>query len=78
MTIDGDYFKRAGSKHIELGGLFDGDGDKSLTEFDWIGVTGNVELAGLLDVQLIEGFELHPGMSFEFLLVGGTLTGQYD
>jgi hypothetical protein len=78
MTIDGDYFKVEGSKEIELGGLLDGDGDKSLTEFDWIDVTGNVELAGLLNVSLIDGFELHRGNTFEFLRVGGTLTGQYD
>jgi hypothetical protein len=41
-------------------------------------MTGNVELAGLLDVKLIDGFELHRGNMFEFLRVGGTLTGQYD
>jgi hypothetical protein len=78
MTIDGDYFKVEGSKEIELGGLLDGGDDKSLTEFDWIDVTGNVELAGLLNVELIDGFELHRGNMFEFLRVGGTLTGQYD
>ena len=78
MTIDGDYFKVEGSKEIELGGLLDGGDDKSLTEFDWIDVTGNVELAGLLNVSLIDGFELHRGNTFEFLRVGGTLTGQYD
>ena len=78
MTIDGDYFKRAGSKHVGLGGLFDGGGVKSLTESDWIDVTGNVELAGLLDVKLIDGFELHWDNTFDILRVGGTLTGQYD
>ncbi|MEO2047776.1 MAG: hypothetical protein ABGX16_14530 [Pirellulales bacterium] len=78
MTINGDYFKIAGSKEIELGGLFDGGGDKSLTHHDWLDVTGNVELAGTLDVHLIDGFELAQGMSFNFLRVGGTLTGQYD
>lgn len=41
-------------------------------------MTGNVELAGLRDVKLIDGFELHRGNMFEFLRVGGTLTGQYD
>ena len=78
MTIDGDYFKVEGSKEIELGGLFDGGGDKSLTEHDWVDVTGNVELAGTLDVSLIDGFELHRGNVFNFLRVGGTLSGQYD
>jgi hypothetical protein len=38
MTIDGDYFKVEGSMEIELGGLLDGGGDKSLTDFDWLDV----------------------------------------
>ena len=80
MTIDGDYFKVAGSKEIELGGLFDGGGDNALAEFDRIDVTGNVELAGLLNVSLIDGFEkrINRGQVFEFLRVGGTLSGQYE
>ncbi len=78
MTIDGEYFKVEGSKEIELGGHFDGGGDKSSTEHDWLDVTGNVELAGTLEVLLIDGFELAEGMSFNFLRVGGTLTGEYD
>ena len=69
MTIDGDYFKVAGSKEIKLAGLYD---------YDRIDVTGNVELAGTLDVKLVDGFELHRGNWFDFLTVGGTLTGQYD
>ena len=78
ITIDGDYFKVDGSKEIELGGLFDGGGDQSLTEYDWLDVTGNVELAGTLDVSLIDGFNLHRGNAFNFLRVGGILSGQYD
>ena len=80
MTIDGDYFKVAGSKEIELGGLFDGGGDNAIAEFDRIDVTGNVELAGLLHVSLIDGFEkrINRGQVFEFLRVGGTLSGQYE
>ena len=41
-------------------------------------MTGNVELAGILHVRLIDGFELAEGMSFNLPRVGGTLTGQYD
>ena len=78
LTINGDFFKVDGSKEIELGGLFDGGGDKSLTEYDWLDVTGNVELAGTLDVSLIDGFDLQAGDAFNFLRVGGILTGQYD
>jgi hypothetical protein len=61
-----------------LGGLFSGGGDKSRTEFDWVDVTGNVELAGLLNVQLTDNFELSHNMSFEIINVGGTLNGQFD
>ena len=52
--------------------------DNALAEFDRIDVTGNVELAGVLDVYLINSFQLLAGMSFDILKVGGTLTGQYD
>ena len=78
LTTEGNYYKRAGSHEIELGGLFDGGGNKSLTEFDWLDVTGDVELAGTLEVYLIDSFELLAGMSFDILKVGGTLTGEYD
>ncbi len=78
MTIEGDYFKVAGSKEIELGGLFDGANDKSNTDHDWLDVIGNVELAGTLDVKLLGGFELHRGNVFNVLRVGGMLSGQYD
>ena len=78
MTIDGHLIHYGGGHEIELGGLFDGGSDQSLTEFDWIDVTGNVELAGLLNVSLIDGFKLHRGNWFDILRVGGTLSGQYD
>lgn len=58
IMIDGDYSKVEGSQEFELGGPFDGGGDKSLTEFDWIDATGNVELAGILEVELVDGFEI--------------------
>ena len=78
MTFTGDVSKTAGSTEIELGGVFDGGTDKSLTEYDWLDVTGDVALGGKLDVSLIEGFKLHPNNLFDILRVGGTLSGQYD
>ena len=78
LTIEGDLYKTGGSKDVELGGLVNGGGDKSLTEFDWLHVTGNVELAGLLNVSFIDGFKLGRGMSFDILAVDGQLSGQYD
>ena len=78
MTFTADLRKTAGSTEIELGGLFDGGGDKSLTEYDWIDVSGDVVLGGTLDVMLIDTFSLSSDMSFDFLRVAGTLSGQYD
>ena len=78
MTIDGHLLHDGGGHEIELGGLFHGDDDKSLTEYNWMDVTGNVELSGILHVHLIDDFELAEEMSFNILRVGGTLTGQYD
>ena len=78
FTIDGQLTHSGGGHEIELGGLFDGGGNNSLTEFDRLDVTGDVELAGVLDVYLIDSFELLAGMSFEILNIGGTLTGEYD
>ena len=77
VTIDGNFYKQGGKMQIGLGGEFDGGGDKSLTEFDWLDATGNVELAGVLNVFLVDSFEMLAGMSFEILRVGGDLTGQY-
>ena len=78
MTFTADLRQTAGSTEIELGGLFDGGGDKSLTEYDWIDVSGDVVLGGTLDVMLIDTFSLSSDMSFDFLRVAGTLSGQYD
>jgi hypothetical protein len=77
FTIDGHLAHSGGGHQIELGGLSDGGGDKALTEFDRLDVTGNVELAGALDVYLIDSFQLLAGMSFDILRVGDDLTGQY-
>ena len=78
LTIDGHLAHDGGGHRIEIGGHFHGGDDKSRSEFDWLHVTGNVELAGTLEVSLIDDFELLPEMSFHILKVDGTLTGQYD
>ncbi len=78
LTVDGDVVKTGGSLQIELGGVFDGGGDKSLTEFDWLDITGNLDLVGSLDVQFINGFTLNNLYSFKIINIGGTLTGQFD
>ena len=78
MLVDGNYYKKGGSKEIELGGTYHGDGDRTATEHDWIEITGNLELAGDLDVSLIDGFKLSVGDSFVITKVDGDLSGHYD
>ena len=54
------------------------DGDRTATEHDWIEITGDLELAGKLDVSLIDGFKLPAGDSFVIVKVDGDLSGEYD
>lgn len=79
LTINGELIKSSGSLEIEIGGEFDGDGDHSLTEFDWLDVSGNVSLAGTLEVLMWNGFQLVDGLSFKIINVGagGLLSGQF-
>ena len=51
MLVDGSYYKEGGSTKIELGGIDDGDGDRTATKHDWIKITGNLKLKGDLDVS---------------------------
>ena len=78
LSVTGDLNKTGGSVYIKLSGLFDGAGDKSATEFDWIDVTGDLSLAGTLNVNLIDDFTLDANQTFEIINVGGTLTDQFD
>ncbi|KZR82308.1 hypothetical protein PMIT1342_00774 [Prochlorococcus marinus str. MIT 1342] len=78
MLVDGNYYKKGGSKEIELGGTYHGDGDRTATEHDWIEITGDLELAGKPDVSLIDGFKLSAGDSFVIAKVDGDLSGEYD
>lgn len=78
LTFSGNLFKTAGSLEIELGGIFNGGGDKSLTEFDWMDVEGVFNIAGNLDVTFVNGFQLDDQYAFEIVNLEGTLTGQFD
>jgi len=78
MLVDGSYYKKGGSTEVELGGRYDGDGDRTATKYDWIKITADLELAGDLDVSLIDGFQFSAGDSFLIVTVGGDLTGEYD
>jgi len=72
FTIDGDYTQDIlGLLEIELGGLIRGD------EYDVLNVTGQMSLAGTLDVVLYGGFEPLQGNSFD-ILDWGSLSGTFD
>ena len=77
LTIDGNYtqelvvsWEPAGTLAIELGGVAAG-------QFDQLVVTGDVSLDGLLDVQLVPGFQLGLNQRFDILPVGGSLEGTF-
>ena len=65
--IDGDYDQAAGSTlEIEIAGLAD---------FDSVGVTGEADLAGLVNVILDPSFALGVGDAFEILTAGSLIDG---
>ncbi|WP_320676199.1 DUF4214 domain-containing protein [Prochlorococcus sp. MIT 1300] len=65
-------------KKIELAGLHDGNGVRTGADHDWLEITGDLVLAGALEVSLIDGFQLSTGDSFVIAKVGGDLIGRYD
>jgi len=56
---------------FELAGLTFG-------EFDRLVIEGDLHADGELQLSMLDGFTLEDGMSFEFIDVGGLLTGQFD
>ena len=80
ITIGGDVPTFYGTLEIELGGDFDGGGDKSLSEFDWLDIAGDLALnpGAILDVQFINGFEIQGTQSFKIVDVDGSLSGQFS
>jgi hypothetical protein len=72
MGITGDLTLGAGSStEIELAGLLRG------TQYDAIDVGGDLSIAGNLTVQLMDGFTLEAGESFEIFDVAGLLSGSF-
>ena len=71
-TILGGYtLGSSGTLAIELGGTTQGTG------FDFVDVVGDLDLAGILDVSLIDGFDPIFGDRFD-ILDWDTLTGTFD
>ena len=46
-------------------------------QFDTIDVTGSATLAGILSLNLASGFTASVGQSFNFISVGGGITGSF-
>ena len=77
LAINGDYFHLAGSTlAIDLGGRAAG------VDFDALNVTGFVDLAGTLNVSLVDGdgplFAPTLGDSFEILTAAEGLSGRFS
>ncbi|TWU30177.1 beta strand repeat-containing protein [Bythopirellula polymerisocia] len=71
-TIVGDYTQQTGATlAIEIGGT------AAVTEFDFVSVSGDVLLDGLLELSLIDGFVPVAANTFT-VLTAGTLTGFFD
>jgi len=71
--------RKGGNKTIELGGVSDECRDRVGSEYDFIDVTGDLILdGGMLNVKLIDGFELEPNQEFIIAKVDGELTGTYE
>jgi hypothetical protein len=72
LVIDGDLqHETDGVLRIELGG------DLAGHQYDQLNVLGDMELAGQLQIELIDGFTLLESDVFKILDVGGTLTGTF-
>lgn len=72
LSITGDYTQAAGGiLDIEIGGLLAG------TEFDRLLVSGDANLAGTLNVTVLNGFDPAIGSTFDFLVAGSRL-GTFD
>jgi hypothetical protein len=77
LLVAGDYTQaRAGILEIEIAGLTVGSG------YDELRVLGNAFLAGMLDVELIDGFAPTADAFFDVLVTGfftpGSVFGRFD
>jgi T5SS/PEP-CTERM-associated repeat protein len=70
LTIDGDYEQEGGLLGIEIAGTAPG-------QFDVLAVTGSATVGGDLLLEFIDGFAPRQGDVFNFLDVGGSLSGAF-
>jgi hypothetical protein len=72
-SVIGDYDQQGGTLEIELAG----SGGVPGTDFDQLDVTGNLGLAGILDVLTFGGFNPVIGNSFDVVTFSGVRTGVF-
>jgi outer membrane protein OmpA-like peptidoglycan-associated protein len=66
-----------GTLEIEIGGLTPGPGTPEDNGYDQINVSGHVDIAGTLEIVLINDFDPALGNTFDFLTFG-TRSGSFD
>jgi len=72
LTIVGNYIQTSGGTfQLDIGGLTAG------TQFDLLNVTGNANLNGTLNVDLINSYFPSIGDTFKFLTTGGSRIGGF-
>ena len=72
VTFEGDVFMGASAiTSMELAGL-------NLGQFDMLEIDGDLHLDGILNVSLLDGFELGLGQEFLIANVGNRLLGEFD
>jgi hypothetical protein len=72
LTISGNYTQTpAGIFNLGLGGLAPG------SQFGFLSVSGNAQIDGTLNVNLLGSFFPAVGNTFTFLTTGGTVTGTF-
>jgi hypothetical protein len=69
--IDGNYTQNAGRLAIGISGTGPG-------EYDVLSVSGNVVPGGVLDLEMIGGFQPQYGDEFEVVQAGGSIAGVFD
>ncbi|MDA1272780.1 MAG: hypothetical protein O2960_01835, partial [Verrucomicrobia bacterium] len=75
VSVDGDFtVDAAGTIQIEIGG---NGGAGAPDGHDQVQASGNVALAGTLNIELLNGFLPAAGDSFEILTYGGLLAGAF-
>jgi hypothetical protein len=72
LTINGNYMQTFnGSLIIKIGGTAAG------TQFDQLNISGTASLNGSLTARLIDNYSPPSGTTFQFLICGGTRSGQF-